>query len=269
MMSKEMLAELRKMVEEAELMGCTLLLEQRANLVEYTAKGKIKASYLYDYDDPECLTQLREQLNQISERLQRKWKPEFQRVAPALQPLNWTMEFGYTSVEVTDEDGEISFYPYDGDGVRALNEDASDFLLEMHSGKENKAAQDQPDQGKSNQERPTTSKPAQSNPQNYANQETAEETKQSERKLDPETHFCIAIGMHLIDLNQLLAESKQAHCTGGHNGKCQGCDNHHCQQDPQLIESLWLNLSPEAQQKLMKSLSPERQAAIKKCLNQK
>lgn len=270
MMSKEMLVELRKMVEEAEIMGCTLLLEQRANLVEYAADGKVKASYLYDYDDPECLTQLRAQLNQISERLQRKWKPEFQRIAPALQPLGWNMEFGYAEVEVTDESGEKSFYPYGGDGVVGLSEDVSDYLLDLHT--DEQEAHESQDNQKPTPDQKTAGKEQHNNlkaPDKAQTPDGKNPEEESEEEQPPEAYLCLAIGMHFIDLEQLFAESKQAHCTGKHSGKCQGCGNHHCQQDPQLIESLWLNLSPEAQQKLMASLSPERQAAIKECLNQK
>lgn len=279
MMSKEMLAELRKLVEDAEMLGCTLLLEQRANLVEYTAKGKVKATYLYDYTDPGCVTQINSQLHQISDRLRKEWEPEFQRVAPALQLLNWTLNCGYTGAEVTDEDGEIAFYPYCGDGVQGLNEDISDYLLDLHADK-SEAHDPQNNQGPytipapqitgytySNKESKAPDKNQAPNGQNP--QKESEETKQPEEKLDQEVCFCLAIGMHIIDLDQLLTASKQAHCTGKHGDKCQGCGNQHCQQDPQLIESLWRNLSPEAQQKLMASLSPERQEAIKQCLNRK
>lgn len=278
MMSKEMLAELRKLVEDAEMLGCTLLLEQRANLVEYTTKGKVKATYLYDYTDPDCVTQISSQLHQISDRLRKEWEPEFQRVAPALQPLNWTMSCGYTGVEVTDENGETVYYPYDGDGVRGLSEDISDFLLDLHTDEpEAHDPQDAqkphtmsaPETGCTHSNKEQKAPVEKQAPNREAPQEKSEEAKQPEEKLDQEACVCLAIGMHIIDLDQLLTASKQTHCTGKHGNKCQGCGNQHCQQDPQLIESLWQNLSPEAQQKLMASLSPERQEAIKQCLNRK
>lgn len=255
MMNKEMLAELATMVEEAEILGCTLLLEQRINLVEYTAKGKIKAFFLYDYNDPNCITQIRAQLDQICNNLRQEWELEFQRMAPALQALNWTMEFGY-AVSITDEDGDTALYPYSGDGIQMLSEDISDCLLAQHA--EDFESDEQDERHPIHQSnRDNAKKP------DPAFEAGADEPKQEEAAPIPEAHYCLAIGMHIIDLDQLMQNCKQTGC-GGH--QCQGCDNQHCQQDPQLIETLWYNITEESQQKLMQSLSPEKQAELKRCL---
>ncbi len=255
MMNKEMLVELRKLAEDAEMLGCTLLLEQRANLIEYATTGKIKASLLYDYSDADCAAQIRSQLDQISNSLRQEWEPEFRRVTPALQSLNWTIKFCYTGVEVTDEDGEIVCYPYDGEGIQALSDDISDFLLAQHA-EAFESSHPEDDQ------KPIYNQGGKS----AGNPDVAKNDTEESEQPDPAEYVCLAVGMHIVDLDRLLLGSQQDHCS---SHQCQGCNNRHCQQDHQLIESLWYHINEEERQKLMQSLSPEKQAELKNCLNRK
>lgn len=135
-MKKEMFLKLQDLTATAETLGFSLLLENyRANLIRYNRKGEVKSSILIDYDDPNCVQKLQRRLDKVEQKKHKKWEPEFQRLAPALQAINWVMEPTYAMVGIVDNTGVVTYYSYGKKGIRKLSDAISDRLLDMHAEK--------------------------------------------------------------------------------------------------------------------------------------
>lgn len=135
-MEKEMFLAMKEIATDAEMLGFSLLLENRcANLIKYDKNGKVKSSVLFGYDDPNCIHKLRSRLDKAEQKKRKKWMPEFQRIIPAIQSLNWSLEPSYAKATIVDDRGYVAYYAYDRDGVISLSDDISDYLLNMHAKK--------------------------------------------------------------------------------------------------------------------------------------
>lgn len=133
-MKEEMFLSLHEIVKNAKMLGLTVLLENRINLIKYDKKGKIKSLDLFDYDEKN-IQKIQNYLNKIEQRKHGKWEPEFRRIIPALETLNWRFESCYAQAAIIDSVGYITYYPYSKEGVTNLSEEISNRLLSMHAKK--------------------------------------------------------------------------------------------------------------------------------------
>lgn len=124
--------KLKELVEVANILDLRLLLEDRINLIAYDAKGKIKSSNLYDYEET-SIASLEDYLNEVATNQRQKWEPEFMRLMSSIATLNWSAEFDTLGVTLHDEDNASAMFTYNEVGLYDMTELLTDALLEQHT----------------------------------------------------------------------------------------------------------------------------------------
>lgn len=135
------IAQIKEIMETANILGYDLLPGHTLELVEYNSKGKVKATHIYE-PTKKGIKRLNEHLESIAHEQQEKWLPEFMRFIPSLSFLNWSVEADLLYLTVHADNGWYVFH-YDAVGLNAMTELLSEALLDQHMDTSNEEAKHQ------------------------------------------------------------------------------------------------------------------------------
>lgn len=230
--------KLKELVEVANILDLCLLLEDRINLIAYDAKGKIKSSNLYDYEDT-CITSLEEHLNEIAADQRQKWEPEFMRLMSSIATLNWSAEFDTLGVILHDEDDASAMFTYNEVGLYDMTELLTDALLGQHTTNLEGTTHQTVTAGIVH----LTGGCAKNCSGNCSNCEGC--NNDCDNKAVP---------------NNAKMQAKKTNKCSEEN--CNNCDNDYCKKNPNAALLIWNKLDQDQQKLISSSLSPEEQKIL-------
>lgn len=230
--------KLRELVEMANILDLSLLLEDRINLIAYDAKGKIKSSNLYDYEDT-SIASLEDYLNEVAANQRQKWEPEFMRLMSSIATLNWSVEFDALSVTLHDEDDATAMFTYNEVGLYDMTELLTDALLEQHTAKLEGTTRHTVAAGTG-----------------YLNSGCT-------RNCGGNCNNCGGCNNDYdnkaIPDNTETQTKDSGKCS---EGNCDNCDNDYCKKNPNAALLIWNKLDQDQQKLISSSLSPEEQEVL-------
>lgn len=227
--------KLRELVEIANILDLSLLLEDRINLITYDAKGKIKSSNLYDYEET-SIASLEDCLNEVATNQRQKWEPEFMRLMSSIATLNWSVEFDALGVTLHDEDGVTAMFAYNEVGLYDMTELLTDALLEQHT---------------TNLEGTT---------HQTVTAGIVHLTGGCAKNCSGNCNNCEGCNNNCsnkaIPANAETQTKETDKCS---EGDCNNCDNDYCKKNPNAALLIWNKLDQDQQKLISSSLSPEEQ----------
>lgn len=221
-MNNELFTKLEELVETANILGRSLLLERHVNLVTYDDKGKIKSNHLYSYEEG-SIKDLEARLAKIAAKQRQQWEAEFMHFLPTIATLGWAAAFDSLGVTLNDQNASVAFFPYNDFGLCEMADLLGDALIEQHS---------------AHLEGATSSGKAGGSP-HLGNIGTT----------------CTGNCNHCGGCENTCSKNPSPH-------NCQHCDNDHCKQNTNMARLIWEKLSPDDQKLISSSLSPEEQEQL-------
>lgn len=237
-MNNQTFLKLRELVEVAGILDLSLLLEDRINLIAYDAKGKIKSSNLYDYED-DSITSLETHLNELAGKRRQKWEPEFMRLMSSIAALNWDAKFDDLGVTLYDEDGASAMFTYGEFGLYEMTELLTDALLEQHT---------------ANLE--GTTPHAVASGIVHLTGGCAKHCGGNCNNCEGCNNDC---GNKATPANTETQTAETDKCS---KGNCDNCDNDHCKKNPNVALLIWNKLDQDQQNLISCGLSPEDQEVL-------
>lgn len=147
--------ELKQLIHQAKLVGCSLFTGDKIRLIIYDKNGNVSKTYKYDYEESDYAIRIQHHIDRVAESLRKTWGADFLELAPIAFPLGYSIKVDNYSAKLigtTNSKGEVSKdeielleCPFSSEGLHAMSDYIANALLgeELNDAGENQKEEEE------------------------------------------------------------------------------------------------------------------------------